>query len=92
MQAHPEDALGLFTHIRQVSSLSGPDMGLAWREFDEQFRRAREFFPDVYRWGGSDANSSIWLNAIGRGIASSSAGQVPGALGARRFPPICAEI
>ena len=64
LQAHPEDALGLITHMRQVSSLSAPGMGLVWREYDEQFHRAHELFPNVYKWGESDANSPIWLNSL----------------------------
>ena len=89
LQAHPGDALGLVNHMRQVSSLTAPGLGLSWREFDEHFRRARELIPAVYRWGASDANSPIWLNAIARGIASASTGLVPGASGARKFQPVC---
>ena len=89
LQAHPADALGLINHMRQVSALTAPGLGLAWREFDQQYRRAREILPDMYRWGEAEANSSIWLNAIARGIAGASAGQARGTPGATRFRPIC---
>ena len=68
LQAHPADALGL-NYMRQVSALTVPGLGLAWKEFDQQYRRAREILPDMYRWGEEEANSPIWLNAIARGIA-----------------------
>ena len=89
LQAHPDDALGLINHMRQVSALTAPGLGLAWKEFDEQYRRAREILPDMYRWGEAEANSPIWLNAIARGIAGASAGQARGTPGATRFRPIC---
>ena len=56
--------------MRQVSRLTAPNLGLAWREFDGQFRRARELAPSVHRWGESGASSPLWLNAIASGIAA----------------------
>ena len=89
LQAHPTDALGLINHMRQVSALTAPGLGLAWKEFDEQYRRAREISPDMHRWGEAEANSPMWLNSIARGIAGASAGQARGTPGATRFRPIC---
>ena len=77
LTAHAHDAAGLLTHMRQVGYLHSRGLGFAWREFDTQFRRARELAPAQYPWGAVTASSSIWLSAIAGG-ASFRAGAVPG--------------
>ena len=94
LSAHPSDALGLLAHMQQVSSLHAPGLGFAWREFDEQFRRAREMQPELHHWGATAASSPLWLNAIARGIAGQRAGSSPARLPApsRSFRPLCFYI
>ncbi|KAF0295472.1 hypothetical protein FJT64_007027 [Amphibalanus amphitrite] len=48
LAVHPADASGLIGHMQQVASLQSPGMGLAWREFDEAFRRARSLQPESH--------------------------------------------
>ena len=71
---HPADAAGLLLHMRQVSHLNQPGMGMAWREFDQQFRRARELAPQSYPWGATIPTSAIWLSAMGRGMGAATRG------------------
>ena len=74
LQAHPADALGMLLHMQQVSGLTASGLGLAWRDFDEQFRRAREADPARYCWGATQASSPLYLNAIARGMAAAAVG------------------
>ena len=71
---HPADAAGLLLHMRHVSHLLQPGMGFAWREFDLQFRRAREMAPHLYQWGATAPTSAIWLSAMVRGIGAVARG------------------
>ena len=88
---HPSEALGLLTHMQQVSSLNAPGLGFAWREFDEQFRRARELQPELHHWGATAASSPLWLNAVARGIAGQRAGPSTARPSAPHssFRPVC---
>ena len=88
---HPSGALGLLTHMQQVSSLNAPGLGFAWREFDEQFRRARELQPELHHWGTTAASSPLWLNAVARGIAGQRAGPSAAKSSAppNSFRPVC---
>ena len=74
VEAHPATAASLLAHMAQVSSLQAAGLGLAWRDFDEMFRRARELHPGSLPWGATPATSQLWLNAIARGIAGYRAG------------------
>ena len=77
LSAHPHDAMGVIGHMQQVGSLHAPGLGFAWREFDEQFRRARELQPAVHVWGATTASSPLWLHAVARGIAGQRASPAP---------------
>ena len=72
LSAHPNAAAGLLAHMRQVSQLTASGLGLAWREFDEAFRRARELAPGLHPWGGMTASSAIWLQAVARGVGGAA--------------------
>ncbi|XP_043207961.1 uncharacterized protein LOC122380865 isoform X3 [Amphibalanus amphitrite] len=67
-EAHPDAAVGLLAYMRQVGSLSVSGLGVAWRDFDETFRRARESDPARHPWGATAATSPLWLMAIARGV------------------------
>lgn len=75
LEAHPEDALGIMTHMGQVSQLTAPGLGLAWRQFDEGFRKARETAPGLHKWGQTLTSSHLWLQAVAAGIGGASKGQ-----------------
>ena len=79
LSAHPGDAHGILLHMRQVSYLHGKGLGYAWREFDLQFRRARELNTDHHKWGVMQSSSSMWLNAIASGAGSRGGSVVPSA-------------
>lgn len=70
LAAHPEDALGLIKHMRQVDHLQSRGLGYAWREFDMQFRRARELDTATYQWGTVTCSAPMWLNALVSGSNS----------------------
>ena len=76
--ADPANALGLMTHMQQVSQLAAPGLGFAWREFDRLFRQAREVDPVGQRWGETAATSQMWLQAIAAGIGGTARGQQSG--------------
>ena len=84
LAAHSGDAAGLLAHMRQVSYLHSQGLGYAWREFDAQFRRARELAPSHHRWGAMSASSPIWLNAVASG-AGSRAGSAASRASAKPF-------
>ena len=72
LEAHPDAAAGLMTHMRQVGQLTAPGLGFAWREFDEAFRRAREAAPVRHPWGETASSSPMWLQAVARGIGGAA--------------------
>ena len=77
LEAHPTAAAGLLAHMRQVGQLATPQLGLAWREFDEAVRKAREAAPERHPWGETPASSAIWLQAVAKGVG-----------GVARFHPV----
>ena len=84
LDAHPSAAAGLLSHMRQVGQLAAPGLGLAWRNFDESFRKAREVAPERHQWGGTPSSSALWLQAVARGVGG--ANRLPA--GASRNTPI----
>ena len=89
LSAHPGDAYGMLNHMRHVSYLHGKGLGYAWREFDRQFRRARELDTAHHKWGVMQSSSSMWLNAIasGAGLRGGSAAVPNAATGSRPGGP-----
>ena len=77
LEAHPDAAAGLMSHMRQVCHLTAPGLGLAWREFDETFRKSREVAPDKHPWGETASSSPMWLQAVAKGIGGNNQQQVP---------------
>ena len=80
LEAHPDAAAGLLAHMRQVGQLTAPGLGLAWREFDEKFRRAREIAPDQYEWGSAQTSSALWLQSVARGVGGAAKNRSAGSL------------
>ena len=76
LEAHPDAAAGLMAHMLQVSQMTAPGFGYAWREFDEAFRRARETAPGRHQWGETAASSPMWLQAVVKGIGGASRQQI----------------
>ncbi|XP_043217238.1 uncharacterized protein LOC122379263 isoform X2 [Amphibalanus amphitrite] len=72
VQSRPAAAAGLMAHMRQVGQLTGAGLGLAWREYDEAFRKAREVAPQCHEWGTTASSSPLWLQAVARGIGTAA--------------------
>ena len=72
LEAHPSHAIGLMRHMHQVSQLTAPGLGFAWREFDLYFRRARELDPAHHLWGQTASTSQMWLQAVAFGIGGAA--------------------
>ena len=72
LEAHPHAAAGLLAHMRQVSQLTARGLGTAWREFDQSFRKCRETAPELHQWGETAASSTLWLQAIAKGIGGAT--------------------
>lgn len=89
VEAHPGAAGGLLAHLRQVGQLTGSGLGLAWKEYDESFRRARETAPHLHPWGVPATSSALWLQAVARGIggAARPGPSAPRPASAGRFRP-----
>ena len=80
LEAHPHAATGLLAHMRQVSQLTAPGLGTVWREFDKGFRKCRETAPELHQWSETAVSSTLWLQAIAKGIR-----------GATMMPPMAAH-
>ena len=80
VEAHPGAAGGLLAHLRQVGQLTGSGLGLAWKEYDESFRRARETAPPSPSVGGP-----------GHILGSMAAGGRPGDRWRCSAWPVCAS-
>ena len=76
---YPEEAASLLGYMNTVLSLSGKGLAMAWRDYDESFRKARELDPASHPWDKSSA--PIWMESVARGL-----GSVP-STSRRIFPP-----
>jgi len=86
LDAHPTDAIGIVSHMLQVSQLTAPGLGLAWKVFDEQFRRAREMRPELHPWGQTASCSQLWLQSVARGVGGAARNGAATAAGPSGLP------
>ena len=88
-EGYPDEAKALIQYMSTVMDLTRIGLGMAWKDYDESFRKAREVSPGAYPW--DKPPQMLWMGAVASGVATFQApdrrGDCSGQARRRPAPP-----